>query len=263
MPGSTFSSTPVLVGVVLTALCFVAAGSELRQGVLLAGLVVPTGVRTHLVLVRRRAAGRPISLLSSLGTLLNSAALTVVIDLWLIVVSLFTAILKDFDMGGLPLFALVSLTVWLMISLGKRRAANEAEHGAIRPDWRRIFRVRFTVRGMLVGIATVAFALWPVYLWRMRPTYTAIAGYEGFVADLCLSESNLMAQRAERCRKRASEGAAWDLDDEVSEDLKVCPYSNDGPGRSWCEQAEIWERASERSRLAAQRHLEISARYWP
>lgn len=166
-------------------------------------------------------------------------------------------------MGSLLMSILLGLTIWLMILLAKRWTAHEVEHEAIKPDWRRLFRFWFTVRGMLIGVAFVAFALWPVHSMRMRPTYAAIANYEDFIGDLCLAESEFMADRAERCRRRASEGAAWDLDDEVSEALKVCPYTNDGPGHSWREQAEIWERAAERSRLASQRHLERSTRYKP
>ncbi|WP_165234116.1 hypothetical protein [Aquisphaera insulae] len=130
-------------------------------------------------------------------------------------------------------------------------------------DWRRLLRVRFTIRGMVVAVALLAFALWPVHVWWMRPIYAAIVSSEGFVEDLCLAESDLMAARAERCRRRAAEGAAWDLDDKASEDLKICPYSNDGPGHSWLEQAEIWGRAAERSRRAARRHSERAARQIP
>jgi hypothetical protein len=119
------------------------------------------------------------------------------------------------------------------------------------------------LRGLLAGITFIAFLLWPLHLWLMQSTYIAVANYESLVANLCLNESRSMAERAEECRRRAAGGAEWDLDDEVSEFLKICPYPSDGPGHSWGEQAEIWDRAAERSHRAAQRHLANSEWYEP
>jgi hypothetical protein len=252
-----------LLGVVLTSLCFVATGENVGLGALLAALLVPTGVRTYLVLARDRAAGNPTSFESLLDALFSSAALTVALGGWLLIVSAITSILRDSGLVELPLFALVVLTILLVVSIHRRRSASEARQGKLNPDWRRLFRPRFTVREMLAGVAFVAFALWPIHNWWMRPTYLEIAKSEAWVAAICQAELELMAERAKQCVGRASERAAWDRNDELSEDLKVCPYPSDGPGRSWAEQAEIWERAAERSRMAAHRHREIARTYDP
>ncbi|WP_422928838.1 hypothetical protein [Singulisphaera sp. PoT] len=261
MAGPTENSAPILVGIVLTSVGFMVNEEGFLNVVWLALLAV--GTRTYVILARRQAAGRPGILLSAFLTLMTSAALTLAIADLLIVVIFITAVLKESNVGPLPLAVILFTPTYFIILIARRWRAYAGEFGSIKLDWLYDFEFRPTIRGMLVGVAFIAFALWEVHHLWMRPTYIAIANHEAFLAGLCLAESQTMAERAERCHERAADGVDWKLNDQASEDLKLCPFSNRSLGRSWLEQAEIWKSAAERCREAARRHDARSTRYRP
>jgi hypothetical protein len=256
-----FGAMPLLICVGLTSFCFVVTGNDTWLAILLASLVVPTVLQTYMVLHQRLAARSTVSLVEAIGVFVVSGVCTILSWMWFIFVAVVAAILIDWGGGILVVIAFIALAAALGITLNRRLDAYVATHGPISRSWRRLARVRFTLRGMIVGIALIALPLWPIHLWWMRPVYMEIVSQESMIADFLLLESREMAARAEECRLRANRGVGWDLDDEISEGLKSCPYTSDGPGHSWDEQAQIWDRAAERSRLAAQRHLAVSDSY--
>ena len=68
-------------------------------------------------------------------------------------------------------------------------------------------RPRITVRGMMLAVALVAIALWPVHCSRQQPYYEERAGFHGLMARLCGDEAVLWRSRADACTDRAIRGA--------------------------------------------------------
>ena len=126
----------------------------------------------------------------------------------------------------------------------------------------RLPRVRFSVRQMMIAVALLAFALWPIHHWLRRPYYEQRTKIHGLMADLCENDAKLMTGRAEACMARANRGAAWDDPCAEADILKCCPYPGDGPREgSWSEQSAVWARAARKSMRAAHWHSRMRDYY--
>jgi hypothetical protein len=127
---------------------------------------------------------------------------------------------------------------------------------------RRLPRVRFWLRHLMIAVVLVAVVLWPFHLWLYRPYYKEMARFHGLMAYLCEAEAKLMTRRAEQCLARSSSGAPWDDASDEAEVLKICPYPSDGPRYgSWLEQSAVWQRAARKSARVARRHSRIGDYY--
>jgi hypothetical protein len=190
--------------------------------------------------------------------LIHSSKLMLTVTVAMTFLALLVYQTVSWEIAALALIAV--LVVCWMRSEGPRRSTEpRATSQARSVALLRLLRVRISVRAMMIMVACLAILLLPVHCCLQMPYYEELAGFHGFMADLCRYEAELMNRRADACSARARNGIAWDDPGEEAEVLKCCPYLTDRPRYgSWSEQAAVWARAARKAARAADRHAGLA-----